>query len=64
MSYVDGRQPNDLRKKLCDVICVGMTLLTLINEDANDRAVWGRAINLKKSIQHAGILTTHVDSEC
>ena len=41
------------------MICVDLKLLNLSKEDANDRALWRRAINLKKMIQHAGIHPTH-----
>ena len=63
MHYVDGRQPRGQPcKRFCDKICVDMNLLNLSNEDANNRAVWTRAIMLKKSIQHAGTLPAHVHS--
>ena len=59
----DCRQPRGRpRKSLCDVICVDMKLLNLSNEDTNHRAVWSRAIKLKKLMKHAGVLSTLVDS--
>ena len=68
MYYVDGRQPIDLQrckhKRLCDVMCADMKSLNLSNKDANNRAVWTRAIKPKKLIQHAGVLPVHVDSGC
>ena len=63
MHYVDGRQPRGRpRKRLCDAIRVDMKSLNLSNEDANNMAVWRRAIKPKKMIQHAGVLPAHVDS--
>ena len=63
MDYIDGRQPRGQpHKRLCDVICADMKLLNLSNEDANSRAVWRKAINPEKLIQHAGVLLAHVDS--
>ena len=63
MHYEDGRQPRGrARKRLCDVIRVDMKSLNLNNEDANNRAVWRRAIKPKKSIRRADVLPTHVDS--
>ena len=62
MHYVDGRQLGRPHKRLCDVIRADMKLLNLSNEDENNRAVWRRAIKPKNSIQHAGVLPTHVDS--
>ena len=63
MNYIDGRQPRGQpHKRLCDVICADMKLLNLSNEDANSRAVWRKAINLEKLIQHVGVLLAHVDS--
>ena len=63
MHYVDGRQPRGRPcKRFCDVVCADMKSLNLSNEDANNRAVWRRAIKQKKSIQYAGILPAHVDS--
>lgn len=38
------------------MIHVDMKSLNLSNEDANNRAVWKRAIKLKKLIQDVGIL--------
>ena len=61
--YVDCIQPRGRpRKSLCDVICVDMKSLNLSNEDTNHRAVWSRAIKLKKLMKHAGVLSTLVDS--
>ena len=65
MYHVDGRQPRGRpRKSFCDVIRMDIKSLNLNNEDANNRAVWRRAINPKKLIQHAGVLPIHVDSGC
>ena len=63
MHYVDGRRPRGRpRKRLCDVVRADMKSLNLINEDANNRAVWRRAIKPKTLIQHADVLPAHVDS--
>ena len=63
MHYVDGRQPRGRpRKRLCDVIRADMKSSNLSNEDANNRAVWRKAMKPKESIQHAGVLPAHVDS--
>ena len=63
MHYIDGIQSRSRpHNRLCDVIRADIKLLNLSNEDANDRAVWRRAIKPKKSIQHAGVLPAHVDS--
>ena len=63
MHYFDGRQPKaQPHKKLCDVIHVDIKSINVSNEDANNRAVWSRAIKLKRLMQHAGVLPAHVDS--
>ena len=65
MHYIDGKQPRGRpRKRFCDVIRADMKSLNLSNEDANNRAVWRRAIKPKKSIKHADGLPAHVDSGC
>ena len=63
MHYEDGREPRGRpRKRLCDAIYADTKSLNLSNVDPNNRAVWRRAIKPKKSVQHAGVLRTHVDS--
>ena len=62
--YVDGRKPRGRPcMRFCNVIRADTKLLNLSNEDANNRAVWRRAIKPKNSIQHAGVLPAYVDSE-
>ena len=63
LHYIDARQSRGRPcKRLCDVIRVDMKSLNLSNEDANNRAVWSRAIKPKKLIQYAGVLLANVDS--
>ena len=63
MHYVDGRQPTGWpRKMLCNAIRADMKSLNISNEDANNKALWGRAIKPEKLTQHAGVLPAHVSS--
>ena len=51
-------QEVDHVKRFCDVIRMDMKSLNLSNENANNKAVWSRAIMSKKLIKHVGVLSS------